>query len=465
MSVFGFTNNQIKNKACGTFTGSAKSAPLGTRVRTMAIAGFLATTLLAIFAHTPSAQAKSGYSSFVIDRNSGKTLHAKKADTLRYPASLTKMMTLYIVFDLIDKGHINYKTKLRVTKKAASQQPSKLGLKAGSKITVRTAIRALVTKSANDVAVTVAENLAGSERKFARIMTTKARQIGMKKTIFKNASGLPNRNQVTTARDMAILGERLLTDFPKKYKFFQTRSFAYKGRSYRNHNTLLRNYSGTDGIKTGYTRASGYNLVSSVRRGKKHLIGVVLGGKTARKRDASMRAILTRAFKTASKTRRRVARRANRQVPIPSQRVARLRGAKPKFAKPMIAKLSAPKRRPTQVAPSMRARHHPTNSRSTLQAPSNANRGLRPSIPVGAYHVQVGAYTSKQEAELKILEVSHRMGGQLTPYKALTMPYNLNNKKLYYRARFAGLATSDNAASLCNRIKAAKFDCIVMRAE
>ena len=419
------------------------------------------------------AHAKPGYSEFIIDRNTGKTLHAKNADALRYPASLTKMMTLYVVFDLIESGRLTYKTTLRVTKNAAAQQPSKLGLKPGAKISVRTAIRALVTKSANDVAVTVAENIAGTEAKFANIMTWKARQIGMKNTVFKNASGLPNRKQLTTARDMAILGERLMSDFPKHYRFFRTQSFAYKGRSYRNHNSLLHNYSGTDGIKTGYTRASGFNLVASVKRGRKHLIGVVLGGKSTRRRNASMRSILTRAFKKASSKRTRRARTvAKTRIPIP-----------------MIANLR-PRVRPNAITARGRARHLPSSTRTRFSVPNPKPvlRNMRPAHtrpaakmrsnaqPIainprtrnisgrGDFHVQVGAYKTKREAELKILEVSHRLAGKLGAHQALTIPFKLNSKKRYYRARFAGF-TNDGAASLCNRIKAAHFDCFVARAE
>ena len=427
------------------------------------------------------AHAKPGYSEFIIDRNTGKTLHAKNADALRYPASLTKMMTLYVVFDLIESGRLTYKTTLRVSKNAAAQQPSKLGLKPGTKISVRTAIRALVTKSANDVAVTVAENLAGTEAKFANIMTWKARQIGMKNTVFKNASGLPNRKQLTTARDMAILGERLMSDFPKHYRFFRTKSFAYKGRSYRNHNSLLHNYSGTDGIKTGYTRASGFNLVASVKRGKKHLIGVVLGGKSTRRRNVSMRSILTRAFKKASSKRTR-----------PAHTVAKTR-----IPTPMIANMR-PRNRPSvrsRVSTDVKiarapVRHLPSSTRTrfSVPIPKPDLRNVRPAHrrtaakmrsngrPIGInprtrnitgrgnFHVQVGAYKTKREAELKIMEVSHRLAGKLGAHRALTIPFKLNNSKRYYRARFADL-TNDGAASLCSRIKAVRLDCFVTRAE
>ena len=186
-----------------------------------------------------------------------------------------------------------------MTPYAASQSPTKLGLKPGETIRAADAVKALVTQSANDAAVTIAENLAGTEENFARVMTAKAHALGMTDTIFRNASGLPDPEQVTTARDMAILAEHLIRDFPEYYSVFASKIFVYRGRAFRNHNHLLFGYRGTDGIKTGYTRASGYNLVASVRRDDKHLVAVVLGGRTGGQRDAAMRALLDKHFPQA----------------------------------------------------------------------------------------------------------------------------------------------------------------------
>ena len=196
----------------------------------------------------------------IVDMNSGKVLYAQSADVSRAPASLTKIMTLYILFAYLRAGKLTYDTDLKVSAHAASQAPTKLGLKPGSTIKTIDAIRALVTKSANDAAATIAENLGGSEENFARMMTQTARNLGMKNTTFRNASGLPNDEQLTTARDMAILATHVINDYPEYYGHFETRYFAYQGRKYRNHNRLLFGYKGTDGIKTGYTRASGFNL-------------------------------------------------------------------------------------------------------------------------------------------------------------------------------------------------------------
>jgi D-alanyl-D-alanine carboxypeptidase len=206
------------------------------------------------------------------------------------------MMTLYLVFQELESGRLSLKSPIRMSARAAGMAPSKLGVKPGQSITVETAIRALVVKSANDVAAAVAENIAGSEKDFARRMTRTARSLGMSRTTFANASGLPNPAQVTTARDMATLGLRLMRDYPQYYPYFRTRSFVYQGRTVTGHNRLLASYEGTDGIKTGYINASGFNLVSSVRRGDKRLVGVVLGGRTGASRDAYMKQMLTRNF-------------------------------------------------------------------------------------------------------------------------------------------------------------------------
>ena len=232
----------------------------------------------------------------VVDMNSGRILQSQNPDAPRHPASLTKIMTLYMLFSYMRAGAITPDSELVVTPHAASQSPTKLSLKPGATIRTADAIGSLVTLSANDVAVTVAENLAGTEENFARVMTKKAHALGMMSTTFRNASGLPNEEQVTTARDMAILAQRVIREFPEYYDCFHTKYFKYKGRRYRNHNRLLFGYKGTDGIKTGYTRAAGYNLTASVRRDDKHLVAVVLGGRTGAQRDAAMRGLLDKSF-------------------------------------------------------------------------------------------------------------------------------------------------------------------------
>ncbi|MEM9706389.1 MAG: D-alanyl-D-alanine carboxypeptidase [Pseudomonadota bacterium] len=242
------------------------------------------------------AHANSKYAAYVVHAHSGDVLFDRYSNAYRYPASLTKMMTLYLLFDEIDAGRLSLSSKLKVSTRAAGQPPSKLGLAPGSKIDVETAIKALVVKSANDVASVVAENIAGSEWRFAQRMTKKARALGMRRTTFRNASGLPDKRQLTTARDMATLGRALMNNHPSYWPYFGTKTFAWKGRTYRTHNALVRSYPGADGLKTGYTRRSGYNLATTAKRNGHHLIGVVLGGRSSRTRDAHMRMILDNAF-------------------------------------------------------------------------------------------------------------------------------------------------------------------------
>ena len=238
------------------------------------------------------------YASIIMNEKSGKVYHSINADTRNYPASLTKIMTIYMIFEKLKNKKIKMNTKLKVSKRASRQPPSKLGLYPGQKITVKQAILALVTKSANDVATVVAENFEKTERRFAYKMTRKAKSIGLTRTIFKNASGLPNKGQLSTARDMAKLAVAIRKNFPEFFYFFNKKSFVFNGIEYRNHNNLLSSYFGADGIKTGYTNASGFNLVASVERNGQRIIGVVFGGKTARTRDKHMVKLLNKFIKT-----------------------------------------------------------------------------------------------------------------------------------------------------------------------
>ncbi|MGB0161412.1 MAG: serine hydrolase [Candidatus Puniceispirillaceae bacterium] len=255
----------------------------------MAMVGMLVVT-------APQAQAAK-YAAIVIEETSGRVLFARNADKARYPASLTKIMTLYLLFEELESGRVSMSTRLPVSRVAASRSPSKLYLRPGQSISVKNAIFALITKSANDVATVVAEKLSGTEREFGKRMTRKARALGMTRTTFRNASGLPNRQQRSTARDMARLAIAIRRDFPQYFDLFSTTSFRWKGQRFNNHNKLLTKYSGTDGIKTGYINASGFNLVATVERAGVRLIGVVFGGRSGRTRDAHMVEILDKSFK------------------------------------------------------------------------------------------------------------------------------------------------------------------------
>ncbi|MGE0239472.1 MAG: D-alanyl-D-alanine carboxypeptidase family protein [Parvibaculaceae bacterium] len=243
-----------------------------------------------------TAAAKAKFSALAVDARTGDILFASDADGLRHPASLTKVMTLYILFQEMKAGRLTLDSRLTVSRYAAGRPPTKLGVKAGQTVSVGDAIKALITLSANDIAVAVGENIEGSETAFARRMTNTARTLGMSRTTFRNASGLPDPKQVTTARDMATLGLRVQRDFPQYYPYFRTTSFKFGKRTIRSHNRLLGRFEGTDGIKTGYIRASGFNLTTSARRGKKRIIGVVMGGRSGRSRDNYMIAMLNKAF-------------------------------------------------------------------------------------------------------------------------------------------------------------------------
>jgi D-alanyl-D-alanine carboxypeptidase len=246
------------------------------------------------------------FSSIIVDGNSGAALSANNPDASRHPASLTKIMTLYLLFERLDAGKLKLDSEMQVSAHASEQAPTKLGLRPGQTIRVEDAIKGLVTRSANDAAVVIAETIAGDEDDFAKLMTRKARALGMTRTVYRNASGLPDDEQVTTARDQSTLGRAIQDRFPRYYRYFSTVAFNYHGQSIRNHNHLLGNVEGVDGIKTGYTRASGFNLVTSIHRGNRHLVGVVLGGRSGGSRDAIMRSLLAENLEKAA-TKRTVA--------------------------------------------------------------------------------------------------------------------------------------------------------------
>ncbi|HEV7691330.1 MAG TPA: D-alanyl-D-alanine carboxypeptidase family protein [Hyphomonadaceae bacterium] len=264
-------------------------SPVSSFLRKVAV-----TAALGVLAISPAWAGK--YAAIVIDMDSHKVLHSREADEERHPASLTKVMTLYLVFDALDSGKLKLNERMTVSKFASKQQPSKLGLKKGATIKVEDAIRALVTKSANDVAVVFAERLGGSEAKFAVKMNAKAKELGLEGTNFRNASGLPDKRQVTTARDMAKLAEAMFMDHKARYNYFSLPSFTWNKRKYANHNELLRKVDGVDGIKTGYTNASGYNLMASAIRDGHRVIAVMLGGTSGRSRDQHVADLLEAAF-------------------------------------------------------------------------------------------------------------------------------------------------------------------------
>lgn len=346
---FGFCFRQCATASAAIFDSARKMVPSIFRA-SFGWAGIV----VAMLSWSVAAEAAGRPASLVIDANTGSVISAYNADEPRYPASLTKMMTLYITFDLIQQGRLTESTRIIISPNAASAQPTKLGLEAGRDVALIDAIKSLITLSANDVAIALAEHIAGSEERFAALMTQRARALGMRNTTFKNASGLPNGEQVTTARDMVTLALRLHDDFPKHYALFAMREFHYGGRSHANHNTMLNNYEGTEGIKTGYTAASGFNLVASVKRGPKHVVGAVFGGVTASSRNATMRTLLNMALYKASPDKSRVpATVVARSKPVAEPRIelrqATAGGSRPIYSPTIVADAQAPLSNPATV--------------------------------------------------------------------------------------------------------------------
>ncbi len=395
------------------------------------------------------AEANSKYAGIVIDVKTGKTLYADNADSKRYPASLTKIMTLYLVFEELEAGRLSLNTKMKVSKRAAGQAPSKLGLKVGSRIRVKDAIRALVTKSANDVAVVIAEHIGGTEVKFAKRMTKKARKLGMKRTQFRNANGLPNKGQLTSARDMAKLGISIQRRFPSYYKYFSTRSFTYKGRKYRNHNRLLGKVQGVDGIKTGYTRASGFNLVTSVKHSNRHIVAVVMGGRTGKSRDAHMKDLIKRYLKKAKVTRtakgKAMATNIDGTVPLPRAR---------SFALAAAGATVVPAIKPDRVITAGIARTASAPALEVGSADDYENTGL----PEG-WQIQIGAVPSEDAANI-LLNNAQNVGGRVLNNKVPFTEPVLSKGYTLHRARFAGFTSKNSARKACNYLKSKEFACL-----
>ncbi|MGH8549712.1 MAG: D-alanyl-D-alanine carboxypeptidase family protein [Methylococcales bacterium] len=387
--------------------------------------GIVRFLILMLFGYASAVHAN--YAAIVIDAESGRILDEVNADSLNYPASLTKMMTLYMVFSALENNEITLDTRWRVSSFAASQPATKLGLKASQTISVRNCILALVTKSANDVAVVVAEGLAGSESRFARMMTEKSRALRMTQTTFKNASGLPNLNQITTARDISMLALALLRDFPEYYGFFSTRVFQYGNRLYRNHNHLLHSYQGTDGIKTGYIRASGYNLAASTVRNGRRLIGVVLGGSTSKARNRQMMSLLDQAF-------------------------ARLERGQPGPARSSF--VNRPSIVPTDANPSV------SKTTDQLRAIFGNRSNSIEERAIQIWGVQVGAFSQFKLAESAVSRARTIVPKLLETSRTMISPFR-NRYGFIYRARLIGIAKQD-ARKVCEILESKGISCITI---
>ncbi|HEU4659958.1 MAG TPA: serine hydrolase [Pseudolabrys sp.] len=436
--------------------------------------------------------------SIVIDANTGAVLEASNADSSRHPASLTKIMTLYLLFERLDAGKIKMSSELPVSAHAASMAPSKLDLKPGDTIQVETAIKAIVTKSANDVAVVVAEALGGTEENFAKMMTAKARALGMMHTTYVNASGLPDDRQVTTARDVALLGRAIQQHFPDYYKYFSTRIFYYHGEAIRNHNHLLGVVPGLDGIKTGYIHDSGFNIVTSVRRGGRHIVAAVFGGRTARARDAKMRDLIDDYIKKAAPESAPplVARNGNSEPNKDSKRsVASASEPKPGSTapiKPIPVQTFAVRGHPTQTAsampqPEALSQSSADDSTASIKAVDTINRNppplpsARPDVPDAApaatdndtgsttvaakshsgWMIQVGAFDKESDAKERLGAVKVKIENLLAHAQPFTERTEKGRKPLF-RARFAGL-DKHQAESACKRLRRSDIPCMLLR--
>jgi D-alanyl-D-alanine carboxypeptidase len=378
-------------------------------------------SLLVIFAGLlpVAARAQIGserYSSIVVDAATGNVLEAANPDASRHPASLAKLMTLYMVFEALRDRRISTDQLVPVSPRAASMQPSKLGITPATRLTVDDAILGLVTKSANDAAAALGELLGGSEERFAQMMTLRARALGMGRTTFTNASGLPDPDQWTSARDMAILARHLLGDFPAFYPYFSTKSFVFHGRVIFNHDRMLASYPGADGMKTGYTEASGHNLVTSAVRGGVRLIGVVLGAASNPERDAHMAALLNQGFE---------------QLDVPAER--------PTMASRLPSLVSA------------------AHAASVTDQPARQSSHSRPAPSASVWGIQVGSFASEKAAREAALSARRAADDG----EARVEPAGLRGRTAW-RAQVFGLTASE-AQSTCSVLAHRKTPCIVLR--
>ena len=393
--------------------------------------------------------AAAKYSSIVIEQKTGAVLHAVNPDTRHYPASLTKMMTLYLVFEALQAKRFTLDSPIRVSRRAARQPASKLGLKPRQTISVRQVILALAIRSANDVASAIAEAMAGTERKFGRLMSAKARALGMTNTRFRNASGLPHRRQLTTARDIAILAQALRRDFPRYYGYFRVRTFTFRGRRMVNHNRLLDRYAGADGIKTGFIHASGFNLAASAERDGIRLIAVVLGTRSPRARDLHTMGLLERGFEKATRGRYR-AYQYDRNIHVTRQprrinkriRVYRAPGARGRIR---LSRLTPPQRRGllSLGEQGSAAAHHLSTGRSSQ-----------------SWAVGIGTFTRTALAELALTGARRRLPRLLAGARHRIRPIVAPGKTLY-RAEFVGLERA-SAQRICARLKARGQACLAL---
>ena len=385
-----------------------------------------------LFGLLNTVNAGASTSSIMLNADDGKVMYEQNADELRYPASLTKLMTLYITFHALESGKLKLTDKLKVSAVAAGRSPSKLGVRAGSTITVKDAVMAVIVKSANDCATVLAEHFAKSEREFAVMMTQTAHKLGMKHTTFKNASGLPNSAQKSTARDMATLAMAVYHHFPQYYKWFSAQSFRYQGRTITGHNHLLSTFTGADGMKTGYTAASGYNIVTSAHRNNKRVIAVTMGHRYWGERDKKVALMMDKGLQHLKKS-------DNIDVAVLSREI---NGGKTASA-------------PTKLA-SVQTKHTPV---AAPKAPAQKSATVAQAVQNGKYAVQVGSFSDYKRAKNYALSVKNNLAKKFAVHHIAVEKINSANGTMY-RSKVVGLAKRD-AAKICANMKRQKKSCFV----
>lgn len=461
------------------------------------------------FAAVPKNFQASKYAAIVVDVNSGRTLFQHNAKLKRYPASLTKMMTIYLLFEALEEKRITLNTKLTVSQRAEKQPPTKLGLKAKQTISVKDAMLGLILRSANDAAVVVAEHLGGNEQRFVRMMNAKAQRLGMYKTQFQNPSGLPNVQQYTTAEDISLLAIALRRDFPQYYHYFSITNFVFRGNVIYGHNSLLGRIKGVDGLKTGYINMSGYNLASSVKLGNKSLVAVVMGGNTARHRDAHMHYLLERHLQRASNTKflfsknellssipkqgdiiptpTLISRPTQRNNNLANTAVAR------STIKPTTEAINTVVNLPIKTSPVRNAVANTTTLKNTAeQLPTIMQKQIRPSTnpkrmlankidnnkniqnksakPLSTirallqpkrWSIQVGSVATQESAQSLLKKIRNDTNRLLENTSSYTTTF-VKNRKTFYRARFLGFSSRQQALNACKIIKQKGYQCYAL---
>lgn len=381
--------------------------------------------------------ASASVSSIMIDAENGDVMYEMNADERRYPASLTKLMTLYITFNALENNHIKLTDKLKVSRTAANRSPSKLGVRAGETITVKDAIMAVIVKSANDCATVLAEHFSPTEADFAVLMTNTAHKLGMKHTTFKNASGLPNSQQKTTARDMAVLAMAVYHHFPQYYKWFSAKSFQYKGQTIGGHNYILKTFAGADGMKTGYTAASGYNIITSAKRSGKRVIAVTMGHGSVGERDKKVSKMMDKGLSHMQKGEVDVAMLTNeingKNITSKTTRIA------------SVQKKTTPK------AQAVRLAKNTVSAAKTTQIASVVSNGR--------YAVQVGSFSDYKRARNYALTVKNKLSKKYAVYDIKVEKVEADSRTVY-RSKVVGLAKND-ANIICRNMKRSKQACLV----